>query len=199
MAPGRRPSRSGLSAGGEVRIPATNATHAQDRIDPITSGAQCKRLRASKPSKPIPTNHQAGRQKNGTVMVCHARVDNAAGCRRRNETTGTERGAPTIRPGRLRSVIRWKRRSPMAARGNISRRSRGSIHCLEWIVAFRYSRTAPGRAYMNNIGISTTADQTASSAIGSRTPHETSRGLTKSSLTQWAAIISVHSHADRTR
>ena len=34
-APGRNPSRSGLSAGGEVRIPITSAMHAQDRIDPI--------------------------------------------------------------------------------------------------------------------------------------------------------------------
>ena len=97
-APGRNPSRSGLSAGGEVRIPITSAVQAQDRIDPIASGVQCRRLRASKPSRPSPTNHQAGRQKNGIVMVCHARADNAAGCWRRNEAAGTERGGKTGQP-----------------------------------------------------------------------------------------------------
>ena len=178
-APGRNPSRSGLSVGGEVRIPIRSATHAQDRAAPIAIGARRRRLRASKLSKPSPTNHQAGRQKNGIVMVCHVRIDNAVGCWRRYEAAGTERGAPTSKPGRLRSVIRWNRRSPTAVSDRASQWSGSCINsiCPDRTVAFPDLWTALSRAYMKSVGISTTADQTARSAIGSRRVHDTVRGF----------------------
>jgi hypothetical protein len=138
MAPGMNGSRSLLSAGGEVKMPITNATHAQQKINPPERNAKCRRFRVSAPSIPSPTNHQAGRQKNGIVTVCQVCTENPLGCARKYEAAGTDKGDPMSAPGKLRFTIVWNCRSLTVTSENSSQRSRGRINsnCPDLVEAF---------------------------------------------------------------
>jgi len=138
MAPGMNCSKSLLSAGGDVKMPITNATQAQQKIDPAKRNAQCRSFCVSAPSIPSPTNHQAGKQKNGIVTMCQVCTESPLACVRKYDAAGTERGAPMSPPGKLRFTIAWNRRSHTVASENPSQRSRGRINsnCPDPIEAF---------------------------------------------------------------
>jgi len=55
MAPGMNCSKSLLSACGDVKMPITNATQAQQKIDPAKRNAQCRSFRVSAPCAPVKT------------------------------------------------------------------------------------------------------------------------------------------------
>ena len=110
-APGIIGSRSRLSSGPEVTIAIANAIHAQPRIKPRIRYASGIRVRERIASKPRPTSHHAGKQKNRNVRACQVFAEKNPGCVRKYEIADSEIGAPNNAPGKLRFRIVVKRRS----------------------------------------------------------------------------------------